>query len=476
MGAMDVEEDEKICRYCFDGEEESELISPCKCSGGQKYVHLKCLRQWQRMVLVSQPTHPAFYDRDLRHQTCNVCKAEFTCAPPSRHELMASFTGPEIAALIDVGCIIVAHGAFSNVLAQQLEGMPIFLRPRSGYEHWIRGVYLITRVDQDDGMVSTQVTTPEMLEKFRERLGSSLSVTLQGRRLKLAASGALDGVPADRLAEAFANLKAPCTISLESEEPVNCGDDHVVAVNLTRPTEQVPQPQVVGRAVAAVCSKYRGASRVRVTHFLGGPCDDDELMCCIVLGGGGRGWTVVKDLESALELAHSRAAKRFEAQGDLCGGQTVRLTGLQACPELNGELGILLRFNDAAGRWLVRLRNGDGKQLRLANLEPLEGAGGRVFAFWGDARWSRAQLLGEIAKGDWGLCRSSVGDLAASASECWELTAGRPAFAPITDMSESYMREAQRQMVATRAVVQMHGGVGPQEDEDNEVSPTHAGS
>lgn len=27
-------EDEKICRYCFDGEESGELISPCKCTGG----------------------------------------------------------------------------------------------------------------------------------------------------------------------------------------------------------------------------------------------------------------------------------------------------------------------------------------------------------------------------------------------------------------------------------------------------------
>jgi hypothetical protein len=27
--------DEKICRYCFDGEESGELISPCRCTGGE---------------------------------------------------------------------------------------------------------------------------------------------------------------------------------------------------------------------------------------------------------------------------------------------------------------------------------------------------------------------------------------------------------------------------------------------------------
>ena len=78
----DDEEDEVLCRYCFEGPEAGELLSPCECKGGQKWVHLSCLRRWQRMVLVSQPTHPAFYERDPRHHECNVCKSKFTCPPP----------------------------------------------------------------------------------------------------------------------------------------------------------------------------------------------------------------------------------------------------------------------------------------------------------------------------------------------------------------------------------------------------------
>ena len=62
----DEDDDDELCRYCFEGREEGELISPCKCDGGQKFVHLACLRRWQRMVLVSQPTHPAFYQDDVR--------------------------------------------------------------------------------------------------------------------------------------------------------------------------------------------------------------------------------------------------------------------------------------------------------------------------------------------------------------------------------------------------------------------------
>lgn len=57
MAACDECDDERLCRYCFGGPEDGPLISPCKCSGGQKWVHLECLRRWQRMVLVSWPPY-----------------------------------------------------------------------------------------------------------------------------------------------------------------------------------------------------------------------------------------------------------------------------------------------------------------------------------------------------------------------------------------------------------------------------------
>ena len=113
----DAQDEERICRFCFEDETDrpdERLIAPCACKGGQKYVHLSCLRRWQRMVVVDQPTHPAMVEHknDIRHLKCNVCQSEFTCAPPARHELMATFTGPEIAGLICKNRLIVAHPRF----------------------------------------------------------------------------------------------------------------------------------------------------------------------------------------------------------------------------------------------------------------------------------------------------------------------------------------------------------------------------
>lgn len=67
-------------------------------------------------------------------------------------------------------------------------------------------------------------------------------------------------------------------------------------------------------------------------------------------------------------------------------------------------------------------------------------------AFWGDARWSRAQLLGEIARGHWGLCRAGVSEFTAAAGDVYEGLERRLAFAPVTEMTEDFMTEARRDM------------------------------
>jgi len=38
------------CRICFedDNSEENPLLSPCRCSGTSKYVHLNCIQTWRR--------------------------------------------------------------------------------------------------------------------------------------------------------------------------------------------------------------------------------------------------------------------------------------------------------------------------------------------------------------------------------------------------------------------------------------------
>lgn len=92
------------------------------------------------------------------------------------------------------------------------------------------------------------------------------------------------------------------------------------------------------------------------------------------------------------------------------------------------------------------LRDGDGKKLKPTNLEPLDGGDGRVLCFWGDAQWSRTQLLGEIARGHWGLCKASVAELIAPPAERRAGLEGRLVYSPETEMTEDFMRHGARQM------------------------------
>ena len=534
------EEDEALCRYCFDGSDEGDLLKDiCACSGGQRWVHLHCLRRWQRMVMVSQPTHPAFYEDDVRYHKCNVCAAEFNIPPPTRHELMQSFTGAEIAALISEGCVIGSHRVFSDELERQMETMHPIQRLMTGYPHWIKGVYLIVDVREDNGRISLPVRTDASLDRVRQRFQAEaersgydgISLEVGGKKHTiLAGVGSFEEVKdgdVEGIKATLAALKAPAMLVLASETEPDCGEDSVTAVNMCRPVQLPPAaaqhldalnersngadsdlstgiPDMMEwmekfedteqfgsldeaknalrlemhlaqyRATMDVMKKYPGVRRVKVEHFIGGPCESDDIMWCVVPGGMKRGWTVVSrtldssedesdesvkraksnvsTLVSAMMLAHTRAVRRDDAQGDVCGGQTVRLRNLQARADLNGEVGLALRYDSESGRWMIRLRNGEGKSVKPDNLEAMDGEGGRVFAFWGDARWSRAQLLGEIARGHWGLCRAGVGDITTSTAERWESleTSGRMAFAPVTEMTEDFMKNAHREMQVFR--------------------------
>jgi hypothetical protein len=66
--------DEPQCYMCFDDEntEENPMITPCKCSGDTKYVHVECLRKWHTAEADNQICFLSSVDA-----TCSVCKSTF---------------------------------------------------------------------------------------------------------------------------------------------------------------------------------------------------------------------------------------------------------------------------------------------------------------------------------------------------------------------------------------------------------------
>jgi hypothetical protein len=134
-------EEDRYCRYCRTSG--GELISPCACTGGNKWVHSNCLAKWQYQAILSQSTHPK-YQTGLEKK-CNVCFSEFKVKQFTREELMLTFTGAEMANLIQVGCLLISteQSSVHNLrLIQQYE----YLAPRVMY--WTKNMFLIYNIER----------------------------------------------------------------------------------------------------------------------------------------------------------------------------------------------------------------------------------------------------------------------------------------------------------------------------------------
>ena len=410
--------DEAACRYCFEGR--GELIAPCGCRGGQRYVHLECLRRWQRSLfktfLIAESTHPALYREaeDPRMRQCGVCKSPFAVPPPTRKEMMVEFTGEEIAGQLRVGTVLGISPTHSARLERS---------PNGDYGDFVRSVYLLVAVEVDDGSLTLTLSSNAEVDALRQRLDETMSAVLEnGRRFRLGEIRRRGGVVrgAD-CSWALRTLEAPAAAVLRAVEDRTGagGDDFIVGVNLNAP--------------AARTTSCRG---VELVHRVGGVCGADRRSCLLVPGGDeASGFTTIfcgaseliaestDSIASAAERAERATARavglasrraREQAHGGVVGGQRVRVVGLREAAAYNGALGVAIAFAEA--RWRVRLPDGSLKSLRPENVESAEprAFAGRVLVFWGDSRWSRTQLLGEVARRQWCVARATCEDVLAA--------------------------------------------------------------
>jgi len=61
-------------RTCIQDEPGLELVSPCKCTGSQAFVHRACLHHWQRVLCAS--------GQEAKARRCGVCNQPFTTKMP----------------------------------------------------------------------------------------------------------------------------------------------------------------------------------------------------------------------------------------------------------------------------------------------------------------------------------------------------------------------------------------------------------
>lgn len=100
--------EEKRCRICLDGDNESELgrlISPCLCKGSSRYIHLKCLEQWREM----SPRKESFY-------RCDTCHYHYSFSRPWLAKVLDKAWFPHVATVVLMLLMIYGFGCAGRTL------------------------------------------------------------------------------------------------------------------------------------------------------------------------------------------------------------------------------------------------------------------------------------------------------------------------------------------------------------------------
>ena len=143
---LEIEED--VCRFCFNPEN---LISPCECKGSNKWLHLDCLKQWQKSVLLTQSTHPK-YQTNI-DKVCNICLTLFNIKSKSRHQSIVEYTGKEIINLLQIGHFLVSSEEASEANLELIEKHPEI---KKRLIHWTKTIFLI--VKKINGVIAVNLT------------------------------------------------------------------------------------------------------------------------------------------------------------------------------------------------------------------------------------------------------------------------------------------------------------------------------
>lgn len=138
-------------------------MAPCMCRGTNEWLHLECLKQWQKQVVLSQPTHPK-YQTNI-DEVCNICCEPFQGPgiekSGRRAQILQYVGGAQIAALVAPGNLLVSTREASRENLELAAAHPE-VAPR--LSTWTRAVFLMLKVDKggdrDGGLVAVSTSQP----------------------------------------------------------------------------------------------------------------------------------------------------------------------------------------------------------------------------------------------------------------------------------------------------------------------------
>lgn len=98
--------DEKFCRICLEEENNiNSLISPCRCSGSSKHVHIQCLQNWRRVSRNSN---------GIGENECMECKTKYLLRKNHDREKIIKFHAGHLIQLLYYTPLLVSIIVYMN--------------------------------------------------------------------------------------------------------------------------------------------------------------------------------------------------------------------------------------------------------------------------------------------------------------------------------------------------------------------------
>ncbi|CAK9034406.1 ERAD-associated E3 ubiquitin-protein ligase DOA10 [Durusdinium trenchii] len=144
------------------GDKNLALISPCHCEGSQKFIHVACLRKWQRTVQLGGSNHPDERDTEDRHCVCNVCKGTFDVPPQDRAEMMSDLAGVTPGRVAPAMLLVSKRCSESSASGIDNLAIRAFIEAKAA--HFRRAVYMLTEISPgaSDGSTGARLGARDM--------------------------------------------------------------------------------------------------------------------------------------------------------------------------------------------------------------------------------------------------------------------------------------------------------------------------
>ena len=110
---------EKQCRICLSTQDEfielGKLISPCKCKGTMKYVHIECLNRWRLVSL-----------RKSTYFECDQCKYKYNIQRTKLAKLLISEVFITICTILILFLMVLFTGFVVKGLILYMDGISVY--------------------------------------------------------------------------------------------------------------------------------------------------------------------------------------------------------------------------------------------------------------------------------------------------------------------------------------------------------------